>query len=333
MDKKKIITVISIVITIIVITVSAVLIIHENNKTTKTVIAENNIDDKLIDETNEPTEVPTEEPVEESATPIATPTPHVPQGKYYIKVNNQMNTVTVYTKDSQGNYTIPVKAMVCSTGYASPKNSKYKTQGKWNWGKMFGGVYTQYETLITGNILFHSVPYLKQYDPSSLEYWAYDQLGTTCSAGCIRLTVADSKWIYDNCAVGTTVEFYSSSNPGPLGKPTAMKISNYTEYRGWDPTDPDPNNPWKNYVEETPTPEPTPIETPDVSETPVIPSEEPTNTPIVTPVVTPTAESTSTPIINPIVTPTGQSEQINSTATPNATPTANVPTILSTNES
>lgn len=69
--------------------------------------------------------------------------------------------------------------------------------------------------------------------------------GTSASAGCIRLTVEDAKWIYDNCKSGTTVEFYSSEDPGPLGKPETMKITEYEEYRDWDPTDPSENNPWK----------------------------------------------------------------------------------------
>ena len=42
------------------------------------------------------------------------------------------------------------------------------------------------------------------------------------------------------------MEFYADADPGPLGKPTAEKISDYEEYRDWDPTDPDENNPWKN---------------------------------------------------------------------------------------
>lgn len=109
------------------------------------------------------------------------------------------------------------------------------------------GVYGQYCTQITGNILFHSVPYLSRGNNASLEYWAYDKLGTTASAGCIRLTTADAQWIYNNCKNGTQVEFYSSSNPGPLGKPTATKISSEASpYKNWDPTDPNPNNPWKN---------------------------------------------------------------------------------------
>lgn len=169
---------------------------------------------------------------------------------YYIKVNYGANVVTVYSKDENGEYTVPVKAMVCSTGRATPTSGTYTIKGRWRWLKMLGGVYAQYTTQVVGNILFHSVPYLKKGDPSSLEYWEYDKLGTRASAGCIRLTTQDAIWIYNNIASGTIVEFYSSSEPGPLGKPSAPKISWNEECRGWDPTDPDPNNPWRNYYKQ-----------------------------------------------------------------------------------
>ena len=166
---------------------------------------------------------------------------------YYIKVNYTANVVTIYSKDANGNYTVPVKAMVCSTGSATPKSGVYKIPGRWQWGALFDGVYGQYVTKITGNILFHSVPYLENRNPTSLEYWEYDKLGTTASAGCVRLTVSDALWIYQNCSNGTQEEFYSSNDPGPLGKPSARKISNYNApYCNWDPTDPNSKNPWKN---------------------------------------------------------------------------------------
>ena len=170
---------------------------------------------------------------------------------YYIKVNYGAQVVNVYTKDSNGNYTVPFKVFVCSTGSATPTSGVYKIPNRFRWLCMKGTCYGQYVTQITGNILFHSVPYLRK-DKASLEYWAYDRLGTYASAGCIRLTVADALWIFNNCPTGTSVEFYSSSNPGPLGKPSARKISNVPEpYRNWDPTDPDPSNPWKHYNGET----------------------------------------------------------------------------------
>lgn len=54
------------------------------------------------------------------------------------------------------------------------------------------------------------------------------------SHGCVRLTVKDAKWIYDNCPVGTKVIIYNAKNPGPLGKPRAIKVPGYS---GYDPTD------------------------------------------------------------------------------------------------
>lgn len=166
---------------------------------------------------------------------------------YYIKVNYGAQVVTVYEKDKNGKYTVPVKAMICSTGTATPKSGVYSIPGRWTWGTLFGNVYGQYCIKITGDILFHSVPYLRKGDPSSLEYWEYDKLGTPSSAGCVRLKVADLIWLYDNCANGTKVEFYSSSDPGPLGKPSVQKISENETCRNWDPTDPNPNNPWRTY--------------------------------------------------------------------------------------
>ena len=215
----------------------------EETESISTQIQEESLEEPpfLIDQISE------EEPEEtEKTAQIKTQT-----SKYYIKVNNQENVVTIYTKDSHGNYTIPYKAMICSIGTATPTGGVYtipgKTWDRWTWGQMVGGVWAQYYVRIKGSILFHSVPYTSK-DKSTLEYWEYDKLGTKASAGCIRLTVADAKWIYDNCPAGTQVEFYYDSNPGPLGKPTAQKISGEESVRGWDPTDPSSGNPWKNYV-------------------------------------------------------------------------------------
>lgn len=169
--------------------------------------------------------------------------------RYRLEVNCKQNVVNVYEKDENGEYKDCVKVMLCSVGSATPKSGTYslKKYGGWEWKGLQGDVYGQYATQITGNILFHSVPYTKRGDNSSLEYWEYDKLGTPASLGCIRLTVKNAKWIYDNCAAGTKVYFYKDSNPGPLGKPSERKISGDSEVNGWDPTDPDSDNPWKNY--------------------------------------------------------------------------------------
>lgn len=216
--------------------------ISENNdETEENVIEENIIDVEMIEE-NEREEEKEDKKKNNS----------ISSDKYYVKINVYANVVNVYTKDASGNYTVPVKGMVCSTGKATPNSGQYRLNGtKHRWHELFGNLYGQYTTTIFGDILFHSVPYSRNGDPSSLMYGYYDKLGTRASAGCIRLTVQDAIWIYNNIPAGTLVEFYSSSNPGPFGKPTAQKISSNTTCRGWDPTDPLPANPWRNYVEPT----------------------------------------------------------------------------------
>ena len=184
-----------------------------------------------------------------------TPDPTAPKRtwiyKYYIKVNVQTNTVTVYEPDASDYFTVPVRAMICSTGEHTPQSGVFDPPGQNGvvtaWLSLEGGVYGQYATHITGDILFHSVPYLTYGDKGSLEYWEFDKLGTSASLGCVRLQVSDAKWIYDNAKQGNIqgVEFYASSIPGPLGQPAAPKISNNEACRNWDPTDPDTENPWR----------------------------------------------------------------------------------------
>ena len=86
---------------------------------------------------------------------------------YYIKINRQQNCVTVYERDKDGKYTVPVKAMVCSTGAnkATPLGT-FRIGGKYRWHELDGPVYGQYCSRITGHVLFHSV-YYSTTDPSS----------------------------------------------------------------------------------------------------------------------------------------------------------------------
>lgn len=160
------------------------------------------------------------------------------KGQYMIKVNKQQNVVNIYRKNKKGNYK-PYRAFVCSTGAATPLGS-FSLGAKYRWHQLMGPTYGQYCTRVYRGILFHSVWYYKP-SKNTQSYIQYNRLGTTASHGCIRLTVAASKWIYENCPSGTRVLIYNSGNPGPFGKPKARKMSGYM---GWDPTDPDPGNPY-----------------------------------------------------------------------------------------
>lgn len=170
-------------------------------------------------------------------------------GNYWLKVNEQQNVVTAYKKVN-GSWK-PIRAMLCSTGLngTTPRGTFY-TKGKWNWGELMNDVYGQYCTHITGDILFHSVYYTERYDKASQVTGQFNLLGQRASHGCVRLSVVDAKWIYNTCKTGTKVTIYRSKNPGPLGKPKGTKVST-ARYKYWDPTDPDPKNPY--YIVRKPT--------------------------------------------------------------------------------
>ena len=150
---------------------------------------------------------------------------------YVLRVNKATNVVTVIVANGEGTFNIAYKRFVCSTGKDTPPGTYY-TPAKYRWKLLMGPSYGQYSTRIVGGILFHSVPYNKQ-NPYTLSAKAFNQLGTTCSHGCVRLMCKDAKWIYDNCALGTRVDIISGKDP--LSKPTAPKISTS---QTWDPTDP-----------------------------------------------------------------------------------------------
>lgn len=167
---------------------------------------------------------------------------------YYIRVNRRQNCITIYIKDEDGAYQRPYKVMACSTGlYNATPRGTFQLSDKYLWRELFGGVYGQYATRITGGVLFHSVPYYRK-SKNALCTDKYNKLGQQASMGCIRLTVADAKWIAENCPKGTTVEIYDDDVPGPLGKPETLKIDTKSPNKGWDPTDPDPDNPWMQDV-------------------------------------------------------------------------------------
>lgn len=219
---------------------------------------------------------------------------------YLIKVNRLQNIVTVYVKNAYGDHTIPYKAMVCSVGLTGETPlGTYSISEKYIWRLLYGGIYGQYSVRFNGPILFHSVPYFTE-NKDDLEYDEYNKLGQPASQGCVRLCVADAKWIYDNCAKGTTVVVYESSEPEPLQPPEPVWIDTSSPNRGWDPTDPDPNNPWLKAQATTTTTKPTTTKAPTTTTT------KPTTTKAPATTTEPSTEATTA---EQPVTPSETSEQ------------------------
>lgn len=158
------------------------------------------------------------------------------QGPFLIRINKEMNCMTIYVQDGSNGYIIPLKSFLTSCGDDTPLGT-FKTPEKYRWRLMIHDLYTQYATRLGSglSILMHSIIYDA---PNPFSVWAstYNHMGVARSAGCIRLTTADSKWVYDNCPLGTTVEVYNNPIPGPYERPVIPQEIPFEQT--WDPTDP-----------------------------------------------------------------------------------------------
>ena len=122
--------------------------------------------------------------------------------KWLILVDTKANKVAIYS-GSKGNWT-EKKYWSCTTGAAGTPTVKgyFTVQSK---GLAFGSGYTcWYYTQFYGNYLFHSI----LYNPGSKTSIQDGRLGINASHGCVRLSLANAKWIYDNIPRGTKVYVY-----------------------------------------------------------------------------------------------------------------------------
>lgn len=187
----------------------------------------------------------------------------VSNSKYYIELNRAACVATVYYYDTKTkSYCIPIKSFTVSVGantwsnagasalntstsftplgnFSICKNSTGKS--KFSMKPMYepngSTVYARWASHVVGNVYFHSIA-VGSDSHYALNPNTFNKLGTACSAGCIRMQVADAKWIYDYVSVGSKVKVVkgSASTPGPYGKPATIKIKSSSVR--YDPTDP-----------------------------------------------------------------------------------------------
>ena len=150
-----------------------------------------------------------EEAVPASATPRPSPTPQPTKYTRMVDVANQITRA--YTFDENGEYTVLVREMICSTGTKSnptPLGTTIMPSKRARWGYFpTWDSHAQYLTRIDSANAFHSVLYASP-DERTLAESSFNALGTRASHGCVRLLVSDAKWIYDNCEAGTIITVY-----------------------------------------------------------------------------------------------------------------------------
>ncbi len=182
--------------------------------------------------------------------------------RLYIELNRAACAVTIYLYNEETKkYDIPIKTCSVSVGRDTWTNagtsglnedSSYTPLGtysictngqsvKYTLKTMIEPddsiVYARWASHIVGNVYFHAIAVSAQ-SHYALPSSTYNRLGSPASAGCVRMTVADAKWIYDYASTGTTVKIVkgSASKPGPLGKSPVIKTTGGINY---DPTDPE----------------------------------------------------------------------------------------------
>lgn len=163
---------------------------------------------------------------------------------YSIHLLRNQGVIIVYGLDEKGEYTKIVNVFACSVGYYKETSlGDFEIGLQMRWGALMADLYGQYCSQFNYNQLFHSVPYRTQ-QQNNIEFEEYPKLGEPASSGCVRLCTADAKWIYDHCSSGTPVHVYDTEEC-PVEKPLPALIREDSLNRGWDPTDPDSDNPTK----------------------------------------------------------------------------------------
>ena len=155
-----------------------------------------------------------------------------------LRIHRKTNRIYVYEMDEMGKYSKAIKVMLCSTGktYTPTKMGEYTLKKVARWHKLNGNVYGQYCCRISDHYLIHSVFYSRNGNPKTLYINEYLKLGHNASHGCVRVTVADAKWIYEHSeqirVLITDENVYFPLEDAVLKEPIRVNGN-----RGIDPTD------------------------------------------------------------------------------------------------
>lgn len=161
---------------------------------------------------------------------------------YYLEVNMKKNALIVYQYSSDKKSKKPYKVFRCSIG-EDVKKGKYKLTNNYSWVNS-NGYWHKYNSQFDTSAWIQSAGYKDRYD-DTLKKSSYNAIGDNQKAGsCILLYAGDAQWIYEKCKRKTELNIIKGNKKDNLPLQFAEYIGT-KKYCGWDPTDPDANNPYK----------------------------------------------------------------------------------------
>ncbi len=163
----------------------------------------------------DPTATPAPDP---TATPTASAAP-VASGElpYYLYVEKESFTLTIYKRDASGQYTDVYKTYrIAHGGNKTPAGTFELSDDRERWHDFPDGGTAQYATLYKKHLYIHS-PLYGGADPGMLWPKYYDGelgIGKASTGGCLRMVTEAAKFIYENCPEGTILEIVNGAPRG-----------------------------------------------------------------------------------------------------------------------
>ena len=150
---------------------------------------------------------------------------------FYLYVEKGSFSITVFYKDSDGNYSIPLRTFPTAIGRSSRMTpigifQKSGTELWHNWGSS----YSPYTSEYTANLYLHG-PLYRNMSFDSLSPNSASQIGAAVSSGCLRTTAEAAYFFYEHCPAGTIVHIVDGS-PYGYNAPAPVVAEQYRDPSG-----------------------------------------------------------------------------------------------------
>ena len=157
----------------------------------------------------------------------------ISQSPYLIYVEKGAHTLSVFGKDGYGLYTERIYTWLTATGTSThlTPSGTYQVGTKEEWHDWFGESYSPYATCfyegknIYGGLYIHG-PLYKKPKLSSVMSGTVQQIGTSCSSGCLRTEAEAAYFVYALCPEGTIVKIVDGL---PFGFTPDRKVFVYNQ--------------------------------------------------------------------------------------------------------